>query len=355
MHSGCHNHSRHSCRSVSAFSQGVAAFLVALTPVAFTFADDPAKPAVIDIRSLPPDVFLTDDGNTFSGDLHGKISVTTEKLKTALNSATNVPADDDPEGNWNWPSEGFQMSVRTDKSSYSLGEAVRATVLVRNAVQNTLSYYYVSGGGGPINIILIRDGRDEVSLKQTTGPHFLVGSSRSVDLQPQTQRKYEIPVNERYDLTQPGEYLLYTILRVPKRDGAGYAEVRSGNVRFNVIAPVVDESLITVGLASAADSGSSPIPVSAKTSSFASFSNRSTPSPFSGHMESGKTADEGKPVPVSRLRFGTKASASNVVVAATAPKAWSFKDTIAGGFLLALLGLVAAIFIRAARRRKQVP
>ena len=52
------------------------------------------------------------------------------------------PAEDDPEGHWGAPSEGYQLSIRLEKETFTNGEPITASVLLRNVSDRPL---YVLG------------------------------------------------------------------------------------------------------------------------------------------------------------------------------------------------------------------
>src|SRR5215472_4660471 len=66
---------------------------------------------------------------------------TPEQIKQARHAKESRPAKEDPEGNWGAVNEGFQLSIRLSKSTFTNGEPVVATIILRNVHDKPLTYY----------------------------------------------------------------------------------------------------------------------------------------------------------------------------------------------------------------------
>src|ERR1035437_5486511 len=72
---------------------------------------------------------------------YGSFVSTAEQIEQARKAKYSRPANDDPEGNWGAVSEGFQLSIRFPKESFTNGEAIVASILLRNVTNTPLTYY----------------------------------------------------------------------------------------------------------------------------------------------------------------------------------------------------------------------
>jgi hypothetical protein len=166
-----------------------------------------AIPAPIEIpatNALPTNVFLTDEGKLFwyKG---GERLVETKKIEEALNSKESRPASQDPEGHWGQVLDGFQLSLRFEKQDFTNGEAITATVLIRNVSENTLSYVVntMTSQPAPINVAVC-EGHER--LKLITENTLIKGTARTAHLYAQTQHKYQVRLDKYYDLGKKGIY-----------------------------------------------------------------------------------------------------------------------------------------------------
>lgn len=66
---------------------------------------------------------------------------TAGQIEQAKQAKDARPAEDDPEGNWGQISEGFQLSIRLSKNTFTNGEPVSASILLRNVSDKPLTYY----------------------------------------------------------------------------------------------------------------------------------------------------------------------------------------------------------------------
>src|SRR5208283_2339530 len=69
-------------------------------------------------------VFLTEDGFL-------RVD-RARKLEEAKKSKESLPAEEFPEGNWGTVTNGFQLSLRFEKTAFARGEPIVAVLLLRN-------------------------------------------------------------------------------------------------------------------------------------------------------------------------------------------------------------------------------
>ncbi|HZQ47592.1 MAG TPA: hypothetical protein VFC07_11300 [Verrucomicrobiae bacterium] len=181
------------------------------------------------LEAVSTDIFLTFAPQEMNH------TVTPEKIAEAKRSKECRPAAQDPEGNWGPVVEGFQLSVRFEKESYKIGEPVTATVLIRDAVQKRVFYrdFEFDPRGvrtdSPLcNLSVLDEQQKRVPRLQKEPQDVADGPHRPRVLNPGTQHKYEIKLDGRFNLTQPGKYFISAKRQVHKLSGDGYSEITSG-------------------------------------------------------------------------------------------------------------------------------
>ncbi|MGH7989516.1 MAG: hypothetical protein ACREDS_04880 [Limisphaerales bacterium] len=178
-------------------------FATALVLICGTAANSLAQTT----NSIPANVFLTDDGKTFWYK-SGQRLIDTRKIKEAQNSPESKPASEDPEGNWGQATNGFQLSLRFEKQSFTNGEPVIATMLMRNVTDKSQIYFR------PTHVAATKDGKP-LKRKDETG-FMQITVSPETKLFPQTQNKYQENLNQIFDLSESGEYIFEAVCRHPK-------------------------------------------------------------------------------------------------------------------------------------------
>jgi hypothetical protein len=151
---------------------------------------------------IPENIFLTDDGQVFWYK-PGIRLMDVRKIKQAQESPESRPAEQDPEGHWGLATNGFQLSLRFAKSTFTNGEPALATVLIRNITTTNQTYYR------PIEVLVTRDG----NLLKRKDDNGIIEINMPPDktLFPQTQNRYVQNLCNLYDLSEPGEYLVQAV------------------------------------------------------------------------------------------------------------------------------------------------
>lgn len=181
--------------------------LMATAVVGLTFVAGVVSNAVAQLTNvIPENVFLTDDGHVFWYK-PGKRFVDTKKIREALDLPESRPADQDPDGHWGMPTNGFQLSLRFNKLVFTNNEPVVATLLLRNATNSPVKFLRASitHQPSPINVLAFR-GKMPLSRKSFSGPIDVI-SANEITIYPQTQCKYAVRLNDYYDLSGSGEYV----------------------------------------------------------------------------------------------------------------------------------------------------
>jgi hypothetical protein len=168
-------------------------------------------------NSIPQNLFLTDNGFLFwyrSGERLVKVS----EIKNALNSAESRPADQDSGGHWGQATNGFQLSLRFEKSTFTNGESIVAVTLVRNVTNVNETYFF------PVQIIAVKDGK---ILEQKNNQEIIsITMPPMKTLFPQTQNRYQVNLSQEYNLTEAGKYEFQAVCDHP--------EILSKNVSIKI-------------------------------------------------------------------------------------------------------------------------
>jgi len=114
-----------------------------------------------------------------------------------------LPADQFAEGNWGAATNGVQLSLQFNKATYTNGEPIIATLLVRNVTNKMTSFVcsYVSNRDGPVRFIVTTDDNRSVEPVQ-----FDSISPLKTNFLPATQRKFVERFDKDYYLTNGNYY-----------------------------------------------------------------------------------------------------------------------------------------------------
>lgn len=183
--------------------------------------------------------YITDERKTS----HDETPFSPEQIETAKHAKESQPADQDPAGHWGPVQEGFQLSLRFEKASFTIGQPVVACLILRNVSDGRLRFsasYY--GPEDDIRLVLMRDqervyGKDEPKpganfAEGLKGLHQ--GSYGSWPLEAGTQRKFFLTLSKIFDLATNGEYVVQAVRTVPTLDRKSEKEVVSGKATFRI-------------------------------------------------------------------------------------------------------------------------
>ena len=148
-------------------------------------------------NSIPQNLYLTDNGKIFWYRSGHKL-VDLKAIERAELSKESRPANEDPEGNWGGATNGFQLSLRFEKTIFTNGEPVVATTLMRNVTNVEETYFY------PIQIIATKNGCKLEPRNKSEVIEVTVSPMKK--LLPQTQCRRQINLNQEYNLSTNGEY-----------------------------------------------------------------------------------------------------------------------------------------------------
>ena len=146
------------------------------------------------------------------------------------------PADQDPEGHWGSPTEGFQLSVRFPTNTFRVGDPIVAYAYLRN-LTNSYREYILGWGdkASPACDVVITDARGQ-ELPSKRLFNNLIVSARTSRVQPLMQHRYWVRLDNIVDLRHPGEYTARTTAAVVSMDGKGRIDISSGPAVIRIIA-----------------------------------------------------------------------------------------------------------------------
>jgi hypothetical protein len=169
-----------------------------------------------------------------------------EQIEKAKHAKDSRPAEDDPEGHWGAVAEGFQLSLRFEKDSFTNGEPVTACVILRNVSDRSLTYpYEYAPDEREITFILLREQARVYGVYDVRPGSTFQERLRAVRTghgwtrvsPPGTQRKFFVNLNSIFGLTTNGQYVASAKRTIRKQDSAQESEVSSGNAAFRITGP----------------------------------------------------------------------------------------------------------------------
>ena len=185
--------------------------------------------------------YITDESRTHHGDT---IAFSAGQIEKAQHAKDSRPAEDDPEGHWGTVSEGFQLSIRFEKATFTNGEPVVASIILRNVSERPLTYW-VTTLGRETEVALARGQqriprKDELKSNATFAErlsHLDVGSAWDCTSPVGTQRKFRVELDKIFDLTTNGQYIAQATRSVLKLDLTGEVKLTSGKAVFHIADP----------------------------------------------------------------------------------------------------------------------
>ena len=146
-----------------------------------------------------------------------------------------LPAGIDAAWNWGFPNQDFQLSIRFSKEAFLQGEPIVASILLRNL--SPTSRVDVVGLPEKLEFNITSDKAPSVQRIDAfkLGAQPRTQGSRRWVLEPNSQRKYKVVLNELFDLSAPGTYRISTLRQVPQVPGQDFGEVTSGTASIQVL------------------------------------------------------------------------------------------------------------------------
>ena len=178
--------------------------------------------------------FITDDGKAFYTQTNGTRLIKSEKILEAKDAKDSRPAAADPEGNWGSVTDGLQASVRFGKAAYGANEPITATVIMRN-VGHELRIFEMPHGLASDFVVLNPQGK-QIERKDWADSQTIEGKIQRASKGPQAdsvdpgmQRKIKINLNQFFDFSVQGKYIVSVKLDALTPDRRGLEKIPSGN------------------------------------------------------------------------------------------------------------------------------
>ena len=159
-------------------------------------------------NSIPPNLFLTDSGFLFWYKSSGEKLIRVADIRAAEKSRESLPAEQYPEGNWGTATNGFQLSLRFSKPTFTNGESVAAVMLMRNVTNKPEVYFR------PTKILATKDGK--LLKRKDDNGMMEITVSPEVTLFPQTQHRYQENLAQSYNLSEGGAYVFQAVCHHPE-------------------------------------------------------------------------------------------------------------------------------------------
>ncbi|HTR43384.1 MAG TPA: hypothetical protein VMH87_17365 [Pseudomonadales bacterium] len=156
--------------------------------------------------------YVTDDGFLVYKS-HKQITLNPQKVEEAKKSKESLPAAAYPEGNWGNVQNGFQLSMRLKKISFTNGEPIVATILLRNVTNQILSYplINIAGRDGPIGLVIVDDKGNDILPESDD---ITIISAHESSIFPGTQKKFVELLNQTSAFKTNKNYSVYAHIRV---------------------------------------------------------------------------------------------------------------------------------------------
>jgi len=163
-------------------------------------------------------------------------NIRSDVIEYAKNTPECWPAKDFPEGNWGEMIKGIQVSLRFNQQSYTNGEQISATVLVRNTTNHVFGFYYSNKVSlGVVNYLACTVSNQPVASKPDYAG-LRMSSGGTIFLDSGFQRKYVDHLNDTFDLTN-GHYLVQASIRSARMNatnGVDLYEIKSALVPIEI-------------------------------------------------------------------------------------------------------------------------
>jgi hypothetical protein len=181
------------------------------------------------VSDVPINIYVTDRDTVFRSS--DGAMVLKRSVEEAMKSPECRPAEQDPEGHWGAPTNGFQLSLRLSKTNYSCAEPIEAMVYLRNLTTNLLIYPLAFSGGFPLTW---RSPDGGVSGKEPLAEPAGILSSMGPRISPRTQREFPIGLDGSFASGAPGAFIISVRTRVPRMADGKLGEVTSGEVTIEI-------------------------------------------------------------------------------------------------------------------------
>jgi hypothetical protein len=147
---------------------------------------------------------------------------------------------------WGPTTEGFQLSVASDKETYDLGRPIMLSVLLRNVSNQPLRFGQTDVETDYNIEIVGADGKMAPLTAYGKELHSLdrpILHAFAVSLKTGESIEHTLPLDKLYDVSRVGVYNVTVTRKVPKENAPQstvppqFAEIRSNTIRITVLRP----------------------------------------------------------------------------------------------------------------------
>ena len=157
------------------------------------------------------------------------------------------PTNQHPVVAWGVPAHGFQLGIRFSKASFSAGEPIEATILLRNVAATNLPSGFSTAGGlnGAFYDgygIVVTTGTNVVPslvnrITDPWSPALGTGSAISFEISPGEVREHTIRLDKEFSLKPEMTYTVTATRGVRRLKGTGTAEIKTGKATLKIVPP----------------------------------------------------------------------------------------------------------------------
>ena len=253
-------------------------------------------------------------------------------------SLGTLAADEDPDGNWGLVTDGFQLSIRFSKSTYTNGEPIEALVIFRNVSDRSREFVSSSAVDRNLTFVIIDESGAVLQKRAAEFDRFQDMHSDALPIGGQTKSRHRVDAG--FDFSNKGTYNVSVTRTVYSREGKSPIPVSSASAQIHVSA---DDSVASDrATLPNNDSNAQSIP-SQKT-----VDAKGSPGFFIGSTREGR-AMSGNP----RRMQAQQEGALEVFPASATANSFTNFQRIGIGVVAGLFGLVLVVFWRALRRKTQ--
>ncbi len=173
---------------------------------------------------------------------HALFVPTDDQIQQAKKAEESRPAAVDPEGHWGGIVEGFQLSIRFSKDTFTNSEPIIASILLRNVSDKPNKYFVFLPKDNEMKFNVFMGNKqlqknDEITDQMTFQEKLrhVNNGSRSMPVLPVgVQRRFTVKLNDSYNLSSNGQYTIQVGRSVPYTKQKGETNVISGFASFNI-------------------------------------------------------------------------------------------------------------------------
>jgi len=261
---------------------------------------------------------------------------------------------------------GVRLGIRMVRETQEAGQTVIAVVSIENTRNHPLAYF----GAAPaeMNFDCFVVDRAKNVLQRNGLRSELIRSAREVSIPPHSRREWQIPLERHFDLSQPGEYLVYAKHKFPEQPFGGPPrfprvvretensepgrppknfEVTSGNAVFQILAkPGASQTNEPPGASSGSKIQKANAPATGPDGARANPASPNTKFRDLAGSRAGADSAQSPGTPATQPDGTPATGPAGQLAAASGARQWERRDTGFAAVVLLLLGAVLWLLMR---------